>query len=372
MSKKRQVIDCDGHVAEPFELYSEYIAPEFRERVPQRIEVNGQRIVIVDGKEYPNFVKYGGRPLGMDRDAQIARPVQRSTIATGGVDPHVRIRDMDKEGIDIAVLYPSGTTSMCAVQEPYLESALYQAYNRWLADYCSPYGDRLKGLVMVSMRHPELGVAEIRRTANEPWVVGILISPHMDDFNLDDPRLHPIWQTAQELDLPIGIHAGSGRPPYAIGTEESSQNLFLMHAMAHPFEQMRAIASLMGGGVFDRYPQLRVTFTESGIGWVPWWLDRLEQHAKTFPNHVPLMKKSPKEHLSSGQCFFCCLPEESTLEAVVAQIGDDYVVYGSDYPHHDCGFPTTVAQIEQRQNLSDTAKTKIFWENPLKLYTRLK
>uniref|UniRef100_A0ACD5GRL1 Uncharacterized protein n=1 Tax=Desertifilum tharense IPPAS B-1220 TaxID=1781255 RepID=A0ACD5GRL1_9CYAN len=97
-----------------------------------RIEANGQRVVIVDGEEYPNFVKYGGRPLGMERDAQIARPVQRSAIATGGVDPHVRIQDMDREGIDIAVLYPSGTTSMCAVQDPYLESALYQAYNRWL------------------------------------------------------------------------------------------------------------------------------------------------------------------------------------------------------------------------------------------------
>ena len=69
-----RIVDCDGHVAEPASLYQDYCEPEFRERAPRRIERNGERRVIVDGVEHPNFVRYGGRPLGMDDDAKIPRP----------------------------------------------------------------------------------------------------------------------------------------------------------------------------------------------------------------------------------------------------------------------------------------------------------
>lgn len=365
-----KIVDCDGHVAEPFELYSEYCDPSFRERIPRRVDKNGKKTVIVDGKEYPNFVKYGGRPLGMEDDAKIPRPVQKGPISAGGVDPRVRLQDMDKEGIDVAVLFSSGATSMCAIQAPDLETACYRAYNRWLAEYCSADTRRLKGNVLISLRHPEFGVEELRRVADEPWVGGVLASPHMDDFNLDHPKLNPIWETAQAYDLPICIHAGAGRPPYAIGTDESSRNLFLMHSMSHPFEQMRAMASIMGGGVLDRYPKLRVAFIEAGIGWVPWWLDRINEHRQNLPDHVPLMKRSPKDYLADGQCFVSCLPEEATIEAVLDQIGDDNVVFASDYPHWDCGFPGTVERIVRRP-ISNQSKEKIFYNNAAKLHPRV-
>lgn len=365
-----RVIDCDGHVDEPFDLYSTHIDPEFRERAPRRIEVDGKRRVVVDGKEYPGFVKFGGRPLGMLDDARIPRPIQKGPISRGGVDPLVRLQDMDKDGIDVAVLYPSGAASMCAVENPQLEAALYRAYNRWLEEYCAPDTRRLKGNILVSMRHADLGVEEIRRIGQQDWVAGIMISPHMDNFNLDHPRLDPIWSAAVEYDLPICIHAGAGRPPYAIGTEEASSNLFLMHSMAHPFEQMRAISSAMGGGVFDRFPGLRMGFIESGIGWVPWWLDRINEHRNNLPQHVPLMKRRPHEYIADGQVFISCLPEEATIEAVIKQMGDHFVLFASDYPHWDCGFPGTVERIRQR-DLPDETKRRIFTDNALRFHTRV-
>ncbi len=367
--KPYRIIDCDGHVDEPFSLYTDHIDPEFRARAPRRVDSNGARRVVVDGEEYPGFVKFGGRPLGMEDDVKLPRPVQHAPISKGGGDPHVRIKDMDAEGIDVAVLFPSGATSMCAVQAPDLESALYRAYNRWLEDYCTPYPDRLKGVVLVSMRHPDLGVQELKRVAQQPWVGGVMVSPHMDHFNLDHPRLNPLWEAAIEHDLSICIHAGAGRPPYALGTEESADNLFLMHTMAHPFEQMRAIASIMGGGVLDRYPALRVGFIESGVGWVPWWLDRLAEHQKNLPQHVPFMKRSPHEYLVSGQVFISCLPEESSVEAVVQQLGDDFIVFASDYPHWDCGFPNTVQRLKDRR-ISEDSKRRIFHDNALRFHPR--
>ena len=114
-----------------------------------------------------------------------------------------------------------------------------------------------------------LGVEEIKRFENEDWVAGVMITPHIDSFNLDHPRFHPIWQAAQNAELPICIHAGSGRPPYGIGTEEAAGCHLLRHLMTHPFEQLRAFTTMIGGGVFDLFPKLRAAYIEAGIGWVP-------------------------------------------------------------------------------------------------------
>lgn len=370
MSESMHIIDCDGHVAEPFSLYTDYCEPEFRDRMPRRIDDDGRRRVVVDGKEFPNFVKYGGRPLGRENDAMIPRPVQHGTVSEGGVNPAIRLRDMDKEGIDVAVLYTSGTTSMCAIENGELESAAYQAYNRWLEEYCSADTRRLKGMVMGSIRHPDLGVKEFERVADQDWVGGILLQTHIDDYNLDHPRFDPIWQVATHYDLPVCFHAGAGRPPYAVGTNECSENLFLMHAMAHPFEQMRCMAAMMGGGVYDRFPTLRTGFIECGVGWLPWWLGWLEVHQENLPDHVPFMRRKPREYLEAEQVFVNCFPDEPTFEAVVGLLGDGNVIYGSDYPHWDCGFPGTVERI-LRRNIPMESIRRIFCDNALRLHTRI-
>jgi predicted TIM-barrel fold metal-dependent hydrolase len=221
------------------------------------------------------------------------------------------------------------------------------------------------------MRDIELGIKELKRTAQERWLVGVLCTPHINDLNLDHPSFYPLWEAAQDLDLPICIHAGCGRPPYALGTNESSDNLFMMHSMAHPFEQMRAMAAVIGGGVLDKFPKLRFAFLEAGIGWVPWWLDRLAEHAEKLPTHVPLMKRQPKDYVLSAQCFISCEPDEPMLEAVIEEIGDAMILYASDYPHWDCSFPESVRRLAQRGTLSEATKSNILENNAVKLYTRL-
>jgi len=353
-------------------MYRQYADPQYRDRVPRRIDVEGHRWVVMDGRPYPDFVRYGPRPLGgVSAERELSRPVQNPDLAEGGVDPERRLRDMDIEGLDVAVLFPSGTTSMCAVPDPRLEAALYRAYHRWLAEYCSAAPDRLRGVAVMCLHDPALAVAELRRVSEEPWVVAALVPPHIDDLNLDQPRFDPIWEAAQDIDLPVVVHAACGRPPYALGTEESSDNLFLMHAMAHPFEQMRALAACLGGGVFDRFPRLRMAFLEAGAGWIPWWLDRLEEHAEGLPEHVPLMKREPMQYVQDGQVWFSCEPEEPMLEAVLDQIGDDAIMFASDYPHWDCGFPDSVRRIQGRPNLSPERATKLLGANAVRFYRRL-
>ena len=194
----------------------------------------------------------------------------------------------------------------------------------------------------------------------------------MGDLNLDDPGFRPLWEAAVRLDLPICIHAACGRPPYALGTGESSGNLFMMHATAHPFEQMRAVAAVLGGGVFDMFPLLKIAFLEAGVGWVPWWLDRLTEHAEGLPEHVPLMKRRPIDYVIEGQAYFACEPDEPMLEAAIEQLGNGAILFPSDYPHWDCGFPNSVNKLMGRLLLSEESKEHILSENPATFYGRLR
>jgi predicted TIM-barrel fold metal-dependent hydrolase len=245
------------------------------------------------------------------------------------------------------------------------------AYNRWMADHCAPYPSRLKGVLMCSMRDMSLGVAEIRRCAKEPWVAGICVSGHMDDRNLDDPFFHPLWAEARAQELPILVHAGTARPPYPLGTFELSETLFLLHSMQHPLEQQRAVASLVGGGVLDLFPEVRFGFLESGCGWVPWFMERLDERFEKLRHHVPLCKKRPREHMTGPQCFFACDPDESSVDHFLEVMGEERLIYASDYPHWDAKFPDTVTMITERTTLSDAQKARILGDNARKLFTRL-
>ncbi len=378
------VIDADGHVFEPPQLFEDFctrfLDERFRPAVRRLIDqAKG------DGSASPvPLYNHDSRYPAVRTDRQLGVTGQQESMARAGFkkgakgaevatmwDPELRMEDMDLEGVDVAVLYPSAMSSFCALKDLELEDAMYRAYNRAVADYCSVAPDRLKWVGLVSMRDMEAAVAEIRRSAEDSTMVGVYVSGHMDDRLLDDPGLQPIWEEAQALDLPVVVHGGTARPPYGIGTFEMGDNWFIQHSSTNPYEVMRAMAALVGGGVMDKFPKLRFAFLEAGCGWVPYWLDRLDEHAELMPAYVPMLKRPPSSVVRDGsQCFISCDPDESTLEYVAGQF-EDKLIYASDYPHFDGRFPDSVRLIAEREGLSDAVKNKIFSENARRLYPRL-
>src|SRR5262249_37259935 len=151
MARAYDVIDADGHVLEPVDIWDKYMDPAYRERAPQMIvDTDGKERLLVEGRVL-------GSPKGLGLLGAIgARQGNVDDVTMkyvegrrGGFDPHARIPDMDLDGIDAAFLYPSIGLFSGAVTEPGLAAAMCRAYNRWLADYCSPYPDRLFGLAML-------------------------------------------------------------------------------------------------------------------------------------------------------------------------------------------------------------------------------
>ena len=382
------VIDADGHVFETpamYELFRREYLPsdkaralgELMERARERFgtqDVSTTHIWAVEGRT--PFLERD-RPLGPASDT--LRVTHDSAGAKDGteaardmLDPQGRLRDMDREAIDVSVIYPSSLASFCALEDPGLETAIYQAYNRWCADYCAAEPKRLKFVAVVSMRDIESGVAEARRAAGDDTMLAVYCSTHMDDRQLDQPSFDPIWRVAQDLDLPAVIHhASAALPPYGLGVFDMNGCWWLAHAASNPFEQMRAIATMMGGGVFERFPELRVAYLEAGCGWLPYWLDRLDGHRELMPFAVPLMKRSATELFATGRCFISFDPDERMLPYAIQHLGDDVLVFASDYPHFDGSFPDSVRMVAQRDDITGASKRKLLGDNARRLYPRL-
>lgn len=288
------------------------------------------------------------------------------------VDVKARIADMDFEGVDVNLLLPSGWYgTWTAGEDVSLEMGMYSAYHRWMEDYCGAYPDRLGGLILVSSRDVKSGVEQIKKWGKSRWTWGVLpYAPY--GTPLDHPDLEPIWGAAQEHDLMIALHTFTVMPPYAPGGLDNWENLFLQRSAAHPWCGMRNMASLIGAGVMERYPQLRIGTLEAGHGWLPFWLTRIDEHAKTIKSALPELKHLPSEYVLSGRYFQSIeVPEgEKLTNAVCDLLGEDLLMYASDYPHGESHFPHTVGMVLDWKETPEARKRKLFWDNALKCYAR--
>ena len=279
-----RIFDADTHIIEPVEPIEAYLSSADRARLAalgplvQRAPAKAGMSRYVIGKrprldrklgslervDPPTGAARGARDGGTPWDVRWQGPPFPNERVS--VDPHARVRDMDVEGIDVNMILPSGgVPGFAGLEDVALESAMYQAYNRFLADYSAPYPDRLTGVMLVSGRDPAAAVAEIRRCSREDWPVAIfpICAPAM---SLDEPAWEPIWAEAQEHDLTVVIHSFTMTIPYPPGVWDTWDNVFLQRAAGHVWNAQRNLAALIGAGVLDRYPRLRLTSLECGHG----------------------------------------------------------------------------------------------------------
>jgi predicted TIM-barrel fold metal-dependent hydrolase len=262
----------------------------------------------------------------------------------GGFDPVARLCDMDTEGIDQAVLYPSIGLYAAAITDPVAAVAVARAYNDWLAAYCAAAPTRLFGAAMLPLQDPAAAAAELRRAGSELGFPAAFVRPNPClGRSLSHRAYDQVWDVAEELGVPIGIHEGSSVIIPTLGSDRPF-NPLILHAVSHSFEQMLACAQLIALGTFERHPDLRCVFLESSGGWAPFWLERLDEQAESFGGFCPDLTLKPSEYFAR-QCAISFEVDEHTLPALVPFIGAERIVWGSDYPHHDATFPGAVDAI---------------------------
>ena len=159
-------------------------------------------------------------------------------------DPAVRAREMDIEGIDVNLMLPSGWFGCwTTIDDVALESAVYEAYHRWMADYCAVFPERLKGVILVCARDVKTSLAELRRAAKESWPLALFVyAPYQ--FPLDHPDLESIWAACADEGLCVTHHSFTWTPPYFPGYRDMWDNLFLSRSASSLIHRTSPYASM--------------------------------------------------------------------------------------------------------------------------------
>jgi predicted TIM-barrel fold metal-dependent hydrolase len=357
-----RIVDTDAHQIEPPEIWREYIEPAFRDRALRtengRLVVEGE--TLTSEKKYPltspEFMKATERQMERFKGSFEA-----------GFDAATRIGDMDEQGVDIQILYPTFGAHVLGreFRDPELLAASCAAYNDWSAEYCDAAPERLRWAAMLPLQAPQLAIEEARR-AHARGCVGFYVRPGpVADRNLYHRDYEPLWAELEVLDRAVCLHdSGSPRiPSYGDRMDTHTSG----HIISHPFEAMVAMMSLIWFGVVERYPRLRFVHVEADAGWLPFWIQRMQQHWDYSGNaEHPDLRRPPMEYFAES-FFVATRGDEMTLPSVVELLGDENLLFNTDYPHPDGTWPKGI-QCLLDQPISVESRRRIFADNAVRVF----
>ncbi|MEY2455566.1 MAG: uncharacterized protein QOK06_660 [Acidimicrobiaceae bacterium] len=354
------VVDADAHVMEPRELWNDYLEARFRERGPRFASTErGLNALLIDDQLIAASafeLSRGASTLGSDR------PATRHATIDG------RLADMDSEGIAAAVLFPTMGLYLAEVRDPALLAALCRAYNNWLSDECAQGQDRLHGAALVPLADVDAAVIELERVIDRHDAKVVMVRPNPASGRpLHHPAYDRLWERAAAAGVVIAVHEGWSAGVPTLGSDRFD-NSAIEHALSHPFEQMAACTGLILTGVLERHPALRVGFLESGGGWVPYLLHRMDEHFEMWPSFMSKVTLKPSEYFVR-QCFVSIDPQEPHIDPLVAAIGDESIVWATDYPHADSVFPGAVDLLRRgMEGLSLVSQERILGFNAQRFF----
>ncbi len=389
MKNGYRIVDTDTHVVPAMELLQDYGSTDLKRRwdeLAPYLQLNPRPKTeygdwertnyLLNVAPYQYFRRFGEKPTDgnkIERGQKAKNPLS-AAVSKGmkaSPEPGVshdnaegRLRAMDLEGVDVHVLIP-GTFAMASTGlDQSLSVELPASYNRYIVDYASADPARLRSSIQVHGGDPEWSAAEIKRLA-EDRSVGAVTVVLPQDLPVDDPDLNPIWQAMDEADLPLLHHSFFYEPPYFPGYRDMWDNVVAARAAAHPWGAQRLVAFLMLSGLFDRYPHLRVGFAEVGAGWLPFWLYRLRGQMSYMRNAVPEQVRDPLEYAAEGRIFIGLefYEDEKIARSIIDVLGEDVLMWQSDFPHPQCDWPDSPASVLGFTALTDREKRKVLADN---------
>ncbi len=296
------------------------------------------------------LAQMGNESVRHNREVMLPRAAHKLLSVTQ------RLADMDAMGVDIQLLSPAPDQYYYWADRE-LADQLVSVQNQAIAELCKQHPQRLIGLGMVSLQHPELAVKQLEHACLELGLFGVEVSTFVDGAELSDQRFWPFWEKAEALGVVVFIH------PFASGVADRLVPYYLSNVMGQPLETSLALSHLIFSGTLDRFPALRILAAHGG-GYLPQYTGRSDHAAEVRPECSNLARQ-PSEYLRN--IWFDSLVYNSTsLLHLIQQVGLDRVVVGTDYPF-DMGCYDIHQLIEGIPDLKDDERQAILSGNAIEL-----
>jgi len=370
------VIDADGHILEPPDLWENYLEERYKDRA-LRIKLDENRLEYLEIDGAPSIMVARGMPgslgaMGSAGSGGLRGKPERTYLAMapfGSMDAGERLEMLTAEGLESAVLYPTiGILWEAELNDVELTQAYCRAYNRWIVDFCRGSDDRLIPIAHLSLGDPAAAAAELQRAVADgcrgAFVVAFTLSRTAHGHTDHDA----LFAVAQDLDVPLAIHPSLEPLDLIPRRFAQYRKARLLQSVTASDGCRHAFTTFFDFGVFDRFPKLKLVVLESGAGWVGYWLDRLDAVYSHTPigERVPL--REPPSFYFRRQCFISSDPDENTTPSLIERFGADRFFWASDYPHAD-HTPDYLQELEGLAGKLDaSSRQRFLGDNVRELY----
>lgn len=282
-------------------------------------------------------------------------------------DPHLRIKDLDRDGVDAEVIY--GILGAAGrLNDRDAANEMLRIYNDWLKDFCSHYPDRHIGLACLPYGDIDAAVAEVHRVARRGGLRGLELSCSWDMEPMWHPMWEPLWKAVHEVQLPLHFHTFPNMPPDTIAKHPGrvGRSVFFTIVSGFQMNLVNILAAVIAANVLERYPNIRIAFGESGCGWIPYALDRMDFEWEDRFTDLGL-KMKPSDYWRR-QCK-ATFQYDRIGTKLIEEMGAESLMWGSDYPHGDGVWPHSDQYIkEQFKDVSPEVTRMITCTNAAKFY----
>ena len=364
------VLSSDSHVFEPPDLWQTRIDAPFRDRAPRIMRIDGADQIVVEADQ-----NLSGIGLISNAGARFEAPETISAqgrfedVHRGGYDPDQHLKDMVLDGVSGEVLYPSQGLFYFKVADTALMSAIFRAYNGWLADFCRADPARLKGIAMINLDDIPDAIRELERAARLGLAGAMITEYPFEHRRYDQSEYETFWAAAAALGLPLSLHTATRRQ----GKIRGVGNVTLRDASSRAtkaFYPALSMCDLIFSGVFERHPRLTVAIVEFELAWVPHVLSTMdytyrERHGEAIYRFKDAMLPSDffRRNIVMG------FQEDAIGIRLRDVIGVDNMMWGSDYPHSESTFPKSREILtEILAGVPDDEQAKIVGGNTARIY----
>jgi predicted TIM-barrel fold metal-dependent hydrolase len=372
-----RTVSADDHIDLqwlPKDLWQKRVPPQWRERCPRVADTpegpywfcGGDRWDLWGGRKGAAGAM-GGRRLALERGGVLEPGVLRPTTTA------LRLADMDRDGVDATVMY--GPIVPLLIEDPELRKVCYRAYNDWLAEFCATAPERLIGVGLIPIDDPKSAAEEVRYLRRIGLRTCMLLAARVET-PLWDEAWEPLWAAGAETGVPIGFHLGGGmRTVVFSGPKAANPGNMGVRVSTSPLQMDEALAAVIFSGALERHPSLKIVLAETGIGWLPYMLERMDDTYRKFLDAPDFWRGQSRLALAMAPSAYFRRQIWATFQTdhaglrLLDALGEDRVMWASDYPHADSTWPESKKAIEDNfKDIPAGTRRRILCDNARQLY----